>query len=228
MRLGNSDVYVYYPQPTGDVCSNTIVIDGKEKIIVDPGLRHLFRYLEKDIKEETKISPEDFSMVIHTHSHPDHMDAGALLEDKYGVVQAMSAEEKEYLEGPGGRGIYQWFGLDFPSGTIGRVLEEGPLKLEDKVLMIYLTPGHSPGSLCIHIPEQKILITGDLIFSRSFGRVDLAGGNPRELVESVKRMAALDPVDFIVPGHGPSVVGRAQVERNFGFIFEMLSESGFM
>jgi glyoxylase-like metal-dependent hydrolase (beta-lactamase superfamily II) len=228
MRLGKSGVCVYFPQPTGDVCSNTIVIEGKEKIIVDPGLRHLFRYLEQSILEETKISPEDFSYVIHTHSHPDHMGAGSLLEDKYGVVQAMSAEEKEFLEGPGGQGLFQWFGLDPPSGTIGKILEEGPLELEDKTLMIYLTPGHSPGSICIHWPEEKILITGDLIFSGSFGRVDLAGGDPRELCVSIKRMAALESVDMIIPGHGPAIVGRSQVEKNYKDIFSILSRSGFM
>jgi glyoxylase-like metal-dependent hydrolase (beta-lactamase superfamily II) len=227
MRIGKTDVYVYYPQPTGDVCSNSVVIDGREKAIVDPGLRHLWRFLESSIKEETGISPEDFSLAIHTHSHPDHMDAGSLLEDRHGVTQAMSEEEKEFLEGPG-QAIYQWFGLDLPSGTIGKSLKEGLLELYDKPLMVYLTPGHSPGSVCLHLPDEKILITGDLIFSRGFGRVDLAGGDPKELVESIKRMAALKDVDIIIPGHGPSIVGRGQVEKNYQYIFGILSQSGFM
>ncbi|MDR2612469.1 MAG: MBL fold metallo-hydrolase, partial [Deltaproteobacteria bacterium] len=152
MRIGNSGVYVYYPTPTGDVCSNTVVIDGTEKIIIDPGLRHLWPFLEKSIEAETRISPADFYLSVLTHSHPDHMDAGALLEDRYGVTQAMSAEEKEFLEGEG-LSLFQWMGLDYPSGTVGRILKEGPLELGDKVLHVYLTPGHSPGSLCIHWPE---------------------------------------------------------------------------
>jgi glyoxylase-like metal-dependent hydrolase (beta-lactamase superfamily II) len=107
-------------------------------------------------------------------------------------------------------------------------LAEGPLELDDKVLKLYLTPGHSPGSLCIHWPERGILLTGDLIFARGFGRVDLAGGDPLALVDSIKRMAALDQVDIIVPGHGPSIVGRQQVLKNYEAIFASFSLNGFM
>ncbi|MDR1082038.1 MAG: MBL fold metallo-hydrolase [Deltaproteobacteria bacterium] len=226
MQIGKTGVYVYYPPPTGDVCSNTVVIDGREKVIIDPGLRHLWPYLEKAIEAETRIAPADFYMALHTHSHPDHMDAGALLEDSYGVIQAMSAEEKSFLEGEG-RSIFQWMGLDYPSGTVGRLLKEGPLELGDKILQIYLTPGHTPGSVCIHWPEEGILITGDLIFARSFGRVDLAGGDAKALIASIERMASLDHVETVIPGHGPSIVGRSQVEKNFRAIFELFRSSFF-
>jgi glyoxylase-like metal-dependent hydrolase (beta-lactamase superfamily II) len=226
MQIGNTGIHVFYPQPTGDVCSNTVVLDGQEKVIIDPGLYHLWPFLEKTIEEETGIAGKDFSLVIHTHSHPDHMAAGAYLENSYGVPQAMSQEEKTFLEGPG-QGIYAWFGLDLPDGTVGRVLKEGPLELGDRMLEIYLTPGHTPGSICIYEPQTKVLITGDLIFSRSFGRVDLAGGDPRQLSESIRRMEALE-VQALIPGHGPSVVGREQVRNNFKFIFRLLEECGYM
>ncbi|MDR2460186.1 MAG: MBL fold metallo-hydrolase [Deltaproteobacteria bacterium] len=227
MQLGKTGIYVFYPPPIGGVCSNTVVIDGREKVIVDPGLRELWSILEKNIVEETQIKPGDFSLVIHTHAHPDHMDAGALLEEKYGVTQAMSQEEADFLDGEG-RHLFGWMGLDEPAGTIGRILEEGPLELDDKVLQLYLTPGHSPGSLCIHLPEQKVLITGDLIFAGGFGRLDLGGGDPKALTESIKRMAALEPVDIIIPGHGPSIVGRGQIEKNYEEIFRTLTQGGFM
>jgi glyoxylase-like metal-dependent hydrolase (beta-lactamase superfamily II) len=226
MQIGKTGVYVFYPPPTGDVCSNTVVIDGREKIIIDPGLRHLFPFLARSIEAETRIAPEDFYLAVHTHSHPDHMDAGALLEGTYGVTQAMSAEEKEFLEGDG-RSLFQWMGLDYPAGTVGRILKEGPLELGDKVLQVYLTPGHSPGSVCIHWPEAGVLVTGDLIFARSFGRVDLAGGDAKALVASVERMASLDRVEAVIPGHGPSIIGRSQVEKNFKAIFDLFRDSFF-
>jgi glyoxylase-like metal-dependent hydrolase (beta-lactamase superfamily II) len=226
MQFGNTGIYIFYPQPTGDVCCNTVVIGGQEKIIIDPGLSHLWPYLEKSIEEETGIKAGDFSLVIHTHSHPDHMAAGACLEINNGVPQAMTQEEKTYLEGPG-QNIYNWFGLDLPTGSISRILKEGTLELGDKELEIYLTPGHTPGSICIYDPHNKILITGDLIFSRSFGRVDLAGCDPKLLSESIRRMEALE-IQAIVPGHGPSVIGRQQVKSNFKYIFMLLEESGYM
>ncbi|MDR2405986.1 MAG: MBL fold metallo-hydrolase [Deltaproteobacteria bacterium] len=226
MQLGNTGIYIFYAPPTGDICCNTVVIGGQEKIIIDPGLSHLWPYLERTIHEETGISGSDFSLVIHTHSHPDHMAAGSQLENKHGVPQAMTQEEKTYLEGPG-QSVYNMFGLDLPTISVSRILTEGPLELGDKVLEIYLTPGHTPGSVCIYDPKNKILVTGDLVFSRSFGRVDLQGGDAKELCESVLRMAELD-VQALLPGHGPSVVGREQVKGNFKYIIELMKECGYM
>jgi glyoxylase-like metal-dependent hydrolase (beta-lactamase superfamily II) len=154
------------------------------------------------------------------------MQAGALLEFRHGVPQAMSQEEIAYLEGPG-KSVYSWFGLDPPRGSVSRVLTEGPLDLGGRVLEVYLTPGHTPGSVCLFEPKDKILITGDLIFSRSFGRVDLAGGDPKALSESVRRMEALD-AHALLPGHGPSVVGQGQVRSNFKYIYRLLEESGYI
>ncbi|MDR2612320.1 MAG: MBL fold metallo-hydrolase, partial [Deltaproteobacteria bacterium] len=74
-------------------------------------------------------------------------------------------------------------------------------------------------------PEARILVTGDLIFARGFGRVDLAGGDPKALIDSIRRMAALDQVETVIPGHGPSIIGRSQVEKNFKAIFELLRQS---
>jgi glyoxylase-like metal-dependent hydrolase (beta-lactamase superfamily II) len=203
-----------------------VVIGGREKIIIDPGLWHLWPFLEKNIQKELPFETRDFAYVVHTHCHPDHMDAGAYLEERYGLVQAMSREEKEFLDN-GGEAIFRWMGLDPPTGTVGKYLEEGSWELADKVLNVYLTPGHSPGGVCIHYPEKKTLIVGDLIFARGFGRVDLAGGDPSELVRSVRRMAALPDVDTIIPGHGPSIVGRERVEKNYEIVFKLLEENGF-
>ena len=72
-----------------------------------------------------------------------------------------------------------------------------------------------------------MLVTGDLIFLRSFGRVDLAGGDPKRLSESVRRMESL-AVQSVIPGHGPSVIGREQVKNNFKYIFRLLEECGYM
>ncbi|MDR2198008.1 MAG: MBL fold metallo-hydrolase [Deltaproteobacteria bacterium] len=226
MQIGKSGIHVFYSQPTGDVCCNTVVLNGREKILIDPGLYHLWPYLEKAIEKETLVSPKDFSLLIYTHSHPDHMGAASYLDSAYGMPQAMTQEEKSYLEGPG-QSVYSWFGVDPPGPVISRVLKEGPLEVGDRTLEIYLTPGHTPGSVCVFEPREGVLVTGDLIFSRSFGRVDLAGGDPKLLSESVRRMEALD-ARAVIPGHGPSVIGKDQVRNNFHYIFRLLEECGYM
>ncbi len=192
---------------------NTVIIDGPEKVIIDPGHKHLWPELKKAI-EADGLRAEDLSLVIHTHCHPDHMAAGEILEMEYGAVQAMSATEAEFLEGPG-RDFFPWMGLDYPKGGIGRALNEGPLGLADKTVDLYLTPGHTPGSLCLHWPEAKVLVSGDVIFARSVGRTDFPGGSHSQLAASIEKLAALPDVEMILPGHGPAVIGADKVLANY-------------
>lgn len=206
-------VYFYpFTAPNENNC-NTIVLDGPEKMLIDPGHKHLWPDLARRM-EEDGLSPRDISLVLHTHCHPDHMEAGEILEFEYGATQALSAPEAEFLAGPG-REFFPWMGLDYPQGAIGRLLEPGPLDLGDKVVQLHLAPGHTPGSLCLHWPEAGVLITGDVIFARSVGRTDFQGGDHQALSSSINRLAELPAVELLLPGHGPAVIGRDKVAANF-------------
>jgi glyoxylase-like metal-dependent hydrolase (beta-lactamase superfamily II) len=213
-------IYFYPFISSAENNCNTIVIDGQEKIIIDPGHKHLWPKLRSLIAEDG-LNPADFKLVLHTHCHPDHMEAGQILEEDYGAVQAMSSTEKEFYDGPG-LSFFSWMGLDLPGGHISRVMEEGPLELADKNLELYLTPGHTPGSLCIHWPKESLLVTGDLIFASSYGRTDFNGGNQDTIAASILRMSKVDDVAVLLPGHGPAIMGASKVARNFQTVLSML------
>ncbi len=101
-------------------------------------------------------------------------------------------------------------------------LKEGDLSLgakDDKVAVkVLLTPGHSPGSVCLYLEKDKILISGDVVFAGSIGRTDFPGGNPSLLRKSIDELSQLD-VEYLVPGHsteiGSIIAGRDKVKRNF-------------
>lgn len=212
MQVAPSVYFYPFTSFTENNC-NTIIIDGPEKVLIDPGHKHLWPELKQKIIDDG-LNPADISLVIHTHCHPDHMEAGEFLEFDYGATQAMSSVEADFLKGPGLE-FFPWMGLDYPKGSIGRTLEEGPLDLGDKTVYLYLCPGHTPGSLCIHWPESKVLITGDVLFGRSVGRSDFTGGDQRALGASIARLETLSDVELILPGHGPAVIGAKQVRDNF-------------
>ena len=67
---------------------------------------------------------------------------------------------------------------------------------------VFATPGHTPGGYCILC--EDMLFTGDTVFRCSVGRTDMPGGSAKMLVESVRRIAKLDPELKIYPGHGPA------------------------
>jgi glyoxylase-like metal-dependent hydrolase (beta-lactamase superfamily II) len=218
MQLAPS-IYFYPFTSLAENNCNTVIIDGPEKVIVDPGHKHLWPKLRRQIVEDG-IDPADLGLVVHTHCHPDHMEAGQILEQEFGAVQAMSREEKEFYDGPG-RNFFSWMGFDVPGGSVARLLSEGPLDLGDKVLDVHLTPGHTPGGLCLHWKEAGLLVCGDLIFYRGYGRTDFQGGDPALLAESVRRMSKLEGLTMVVPGHGRAILGAADVAKNFGQVLSL-------
>lgn len=67
------------------------------------------------------------------------------------------------------------------------------------------TPGHSPGSMCIHVQDERdadiALITGDTLFPGSCGRLDLPGSDPSVMLDSLGKLARLSGALPVFPGH---------------------------
>jgi len=207
-------LYAYFWQSAYENNCNTYVVDGEKTALIDPGhSRHLPQLFQQ--MEEDGISPDRIDLIIVTHSHPDHFEGLEAFLDKP-VKVAMSREEGGYLRGNGNR-LFEMMGQPPPAYRIDFFLKEGELRLGKEIFHIYQTPGHSPGSLTIHWPERKALLTGDLIFYGGIGRTDFPGGHPRLLMESIERMARLD-TELVLPGHGQMVTGKQEVLRNFEFI----------
>ncbi len=67
------------------------------------------------------------------------------------------------------------------------------------------TPGHTPGEFCIYLEDEKICITGDVLFNESIGRTDLWGGDYDTLINSIQTKLLTLPDDVVIyPGHGES------------------------
>ena len=110
-----------------------------------------------------------------------------------------------------------WLGVPTPEkAKLDESAEEG-LKagisgLEADVIH---TPGHTPGSICLHFPKQELLLAGDTLFAGSVGRTDLPGGNSRDLLRSIHtRIMPLPEKTLVVPGHGEETTLGEERESN--------------
>ncbi|KAG8347401.1 metallo-beta-lactamase-like protein [Trypanosoma vivax] len=85
----------------------------------------------------------------------------------------------------------------------------------DGVLLYYIfSPGHSPGHMMLHIPTERLLFSGDLLFYNKVGRVDLPWGTGVRLAESLRLLEALPDNTVVVPGHGRlTTLGRERREN---------------
>ena len=95
---------------------------------------------------------------------------------------------------------------DFKFSNLAGIYGQNIFKDDDLEIKPYETPGHTMGSVCfmVNLSGEEMLFTGDTVFRGSVGRTDMPGGSSKMLVESVRRIAKLDPELKIYPGHGPA------------------------
>ena len=223
-------VYCYVWEGRGNNCNAVLwpsVLRGEHPhVLIDPG--HIRDELGEtcfdslaQAMENDGFKIEDIGLVIATHSHPDHIEAIELVVERSGAVFALSREEDEFYRTMG-MSFFQMFGVKPPQVKPSFFLKEGDLSLgakNDKLAVkVLLTPGHSPGSVCLYLDKDKILISGDVVFAGSVGRTDFPGGSPSLLRKSIDELSKLD-VEYLVPGHstemGSVIAGEDKVRRNF-------------
>jgi len=196
---------------------NTYVVynDQKQAWLIDPGNLH---------EEETHtlqnfILNHDLKIekILLTHAHIDHILGLQWAHNTYRVPVYLHPDEEEILKM--GNLSAQRLGLDFENFK-GETLfiEEGEkLNLGNEIFKIYFAPGHSPGHLIYHNEENKLAISGDVLFEGSIGRTDLYKGDFNQLIASIKtKLFTLDNETIIYSGHGnETTVGREKLTNPF-------------
>jgi glyoxylase-like metal-dependent hydrolase (beta-lactamase superfamily II) len=201
----------FYPSESSlkaeDINCNTIVIDGREKLIIDPGRKSRWPELAGRLAADG-FEPGDFQLVLLTHSHPDHLEAAEILALDYGLPVALHEAEQRFWEREGPQNLRPL--LDF-----SRPLREGFFPFGGRHFFVYHAPGHSPGSLVLHWPEAGLLVTGDVYFSGTFGATDYPGGSEPDMFETLARLENLSDVSLVLCGHGPDLSGRSAIADNY-------------
>ncbi|MEM4673795.1 MAG: MBL fold metallo-hydrolase [Pyrobaculum sp.] len=183
---------------TGPLLTNTYVLcEFDECIIVDPG-----GDLDKILKA---VGRRSVAAVVATHLHFDHVYTAAELVEIFNTSFYASPKDWEH---------YYVINSMAPRWGFHIPQIPSPTPLGGKIwkLNVVPTPGHTPGS--VSLIGQGYVLTGDVLFYRSVGRVDLPLGDWNALVESVCRLYQL-PGDYIVyPGHGPESTIGEEAEKN--------------
>ena len=79
-----------------------------------------------------------------------------------------------------------------------------------EIQILHLGRGHTGGDVVVFLPAEKIVFTGDLFYA---GAPYLGDAYPEEFVQTLEKLKGL-PFDVAVPGHGPLVRARAQIDFN--------------
>ncbi len=198
--------------PVGPLqCNCSILGDetSRQAIVVDPG-DDIPRIVVRLAHHQLTVA----SIVI-THAHIDHI-AGAL------TLQAITKAPILYnqLDLPllaMMDGQAAWLRVptpkvappddDLPDGAV--------VAIPNLAATVLHTPGHTPGSICLHLPAENLLLAGDTLFAGTVGRTDLPLGDSRTLLTSLhERLLPLPGATRVIPGHGRSTTLDAERASN--------------
>jgi glyoxylase-like metal-dependent hydrolase (beta-lactamase superfamily II) len=164
----------------------------------------------------------DVRYVFNTHAHFDHILANAKVMRVLTLRQEKAPElivhplAVPMLERDGGA---NWFGMpSVPSPKPDRLISDGEaLALGSLSMQTLHTPGHSPGSICLHFATENALFDGDVLFRQGVGRTDLPGGDWSTLVHSIRdKLFALPNETAVYPGHGMlTTIGQEKKDNPF-------------
>lgn len=192
-----------------------------------PEVDNFLKFSGEDVKS--------FDLIILSHMHIDHIGGAVHLRSKYGIPVAMGRGDVELMNRI--KGDPKWFEENYsgmlrengmPEDIMGKSFREAPAMKEidyytsfevDHVLdssfrmggkgevRIIDVPGHSPGSVCIYLPSEKTIFTGDHVLrsitpniSKYIGIRDSLGS----YMDSLEKLAVLE-VSSALPGHGASI-----------------------
>ena len=198
-------------------CNPSMVLTDDGVIIVDtPQLPTKAVAMRQEAESHGEIR-----YVINTEHHVDHIfgnyyfrGAGQVVHHQgvadnfMEVTPALDSFDYAHdaipTDDPEGEAIFPSREEYFADPNRGKIVFTGDLtlKLGDHTFELLHTPGHTPGQIAVHVPEERVVFTGDTIFSEC--QTWLMGSNVTQWLAALDRIAKLD-VDWVIPGHGEVV-----------------------
>ncbi len=149
-----------------------------------------------------------------THGHFDHVADHQIVTTRFPSAKVLiHALDEPKLQDPSS----SVFALPFkipPRSADAHVRDAETLSLGNLKVAVLHTPGHAPGHVMYHFPDEKLLVGGDLIIGGSVGRTDLPDSDHSQLIESIRRVMKLPPETRLLPGHGDPSLLSDELEQN--------------
>ena len=169
-------------------------------------------------REAEAIGPIQY--VINTEHHVDHIFGNYYFKDIAGKVIHHKgvydnfmlptplldpfeyAAEAIPMSDPDGAGIFPQRDVYFADPNKAQIVFTGDVTLYvgDHTFELIWTPGHTPGQIAVHVPEERVVFTGDTVFSEV--QTWVMASDVDQWIEALNTISRLD-VDHVVPGHGP-------------------------
>jgi glyoxylase-like metal-dependent hydrolase (beta-lactamase superfamily II) len=209
-----------------DIVNSYLVVGGDGVTIIDAGLPRYWNLLNSELSR-IGLTLDDVRALILTHGDTDHIGFAAQLSREKGIPAYLhpADADRARLEvkkprsgwGPmkaGPMASFLWYsaregGLrPRPVGEL-RPAEDGQVLDAPGSPRIIHVPGHTPGSVAVHVPAADALFLGDTMTTRNV----LTGATgpkpapftlqPGQALASLGRIEGVEAT-WVLPGHGPA------------------------
>lgn len=198
----------------GYMVNSTVIIADHGVILIDTGFTdEIGKHIRQVI---ATLTSKPVTHIINTHHHGDH----TLGNSAFPGAQVLSTKKcKELLEKTG----YEW--LDTIQNMLERKFPNTKLvpasvtfadgssteRVIDGIKLRFIVPlgSHTPGDLLIVLPDEKILIAGDILVQHM--TPSFRDAHVKHWISTLDQIVAMD-IKTIVPGHGPLMLPKQAAE----------------
>src|ERR687897_611209 len=188
-----------YTETTVRGCNPSFVITSAGTVVIDtPQLPTRAVAMRKEVESHGPIQ-----YLINTEHHVDHIFVNDYFMVVYPELDPFEyAREAIPTDDPDGAALFPDRDQYYADPNKGTLVFTGDLSLRvgDHDFHLLHTPGHTPGQLAVYVPQERMVFTGDSIFSGC--QTWLMTSDVDQWLDSLEIIRALD-VDTLIPGHGP-------------------------
>ena len=181
----------------GSMATNCyIVVYDKKCLVFDPGDQGDY-ILEEIIRENLKICA-----IFATHGHSDHIGAVGEIQLYQDCAFFVNFKDNFLIRRVKNTPNYyiKYNPIFLPIKKI-EPLSESQHSIEDFHFEVIETPGHTPGSVSYYFKNEKIILTGDTLFSYGVDDASRPYSSKSDLLKSLLKIKALPDDITVLPGH---------------------------